>query len=97
MVDGLHVGGPHFPSGSERSKMHRVYETSNKLRDRTRVAYGSELRAASAEYGELSEDQTAYYDYTSDGLLPRHHAGLLPLARAREEPNYQYATINSFK
>ena len=89
MVDGLHVGGPHFPRRSERAMMHGVYTTSNKLRDRTRNAYESELHAANADCGEFNEDQSEYYDYTSDGLLPRHHAALLPLARAREEPNYQ--------
>lgn len=89
MADGQHVGGPHFPSRSERAKMHGVYETSNKLRDRTRTAYESGLRAATAEYDEFGEDQGKYYDHTSGGLLPRHHAALLPLARAREEPNYQ--------
>ena len=90
MVDGLHVGGPHFPSRSERARMHGVYTTSNKLRDRTRDAYGSELNAATAECEEeFNEDQMQYYNYTSEGLLPRHHAALLPLARAREEPNYQ--------
>ena len=96
MVDGLHVGGPHFPSRSERSQMHRVYETSNKLRDRTRDAYVSEHNSASAELEDFNEDQRKYYGHTSDGLLPRHHATLLPLARAREEPNYQYATLSSF-
>ena len=89
MVDGLHVGGPHFPSRSERATMHGVYTTSNKLRDRTRSAYESGLLAANAEYGEFNDEQVEYYGYTSDGLLPRHHAALLPLARAREEPNYQ--------
>ena len=89
MLDGQHVGDPHFPSQSERAKRHGVYTTSNKLRDRTRDAYASELRAAKAEYEEFNENQMEYYDHTSDGLLPRQHAALLPLARAREEPNYQ--------
>lgn len=96
MVDGLHVGGlPHFPSRSERARTHWVYTTSNKLRDRTRDAYTSELSAANAESENFNEDQREYYDYTSDGLLPRHHAALLPLARAREEPNYQEAVFSS--
>ena len=89
MVDGQHVGGPHFPRRSERARMHGVYTTSNQLRDRTRNAYESELKSAQADYDEFNEDQLEYYDYTSDGLLPRHHAALLPLARAREEPNFQ--------
>ena len=89
MADGQHVGGPHFPSRSERARMHGVYETSNKLRDRTRDAYESERLAARADCEDFSPAQAKYYDYTSEGLLPRHHAALLPLARAREEPNYQ--------
>ena len=89
MVDGHHVGSPHFPRRSERARMHGVYETSNQLRDRTRNAYKSGVTFAQAECEEFNEDQTEYYRYTSDGLLPRHHAALLPLARAREEPNYQ--------
>ena len=89
MVDGLHVGNPHFPSRSERARTQWVYTTSTKLRDRTRDAYASEFSAAYAESESFNEDQREYYDRTSDGLLPRHHAALLPLARAREEPNYQ--------
>ena len=89
MVDGQHVGGPHFPRRSERARMHGVYTTSNQLRDRTRDAYKSELNIASTECEEFDREQMQYYDHTSDGLLPRHHATLLPLARAREEPNYQ--------
>ena len=89
MIDEQHVDSPHFPRRSERARMHGVYTTSNQLRDRTRDAYNAELEAAVAEFDGLGDDQAQYYSHTSDGMLPRRHAALLPLARAREEPNFQ--------
>ena len=88
MVDGQHVGVPHFPRRSDRARMHRVYTTTNQQRDRTREAYMKEVEAAETEREEFSEKEIEYYNHTSDGMLPRHHTALLPLARAREEPNF---------
>ena len=89
LVDGQHVGIPHFPHRSDRARMHGVYTTTNQQRDRTRKAYQDEHNAANIECDEFDEGQAQYYDHTSGGMLPRHHTALLPLARAREEPNYQ--------
>ena len=89
MVDGKHTSIPHFPRRTERARIHGEYTTSNRDRDRTRNAYDDVFDDATAEYNELDEGQTEYYDYTSDGMLPSHHAALLPLSRAREEPNFQ--------
>lgn len=93
LVDGHHTSSPHFPRRSERARAHREYTTSNQHRDRTREAYDSVYGSANAEYRELDREQTDYYDNTSGGMLPRHHATLLPLARDREGPNYQLATL----
>lgn len=89
MVDGHHTGRPHFPRWSERSRMHEEYESSNRYRDRTREAYQDESTPVDKDYKSLGAEQMAYYNHTSDGMLPRHHATLLPLARDREGPNYQ--------
>ncbi|KAF6220396.1 hypothetical protein HO133_002828 [Letharia lupina] len=92
LVDGQHTGSPHFPRRSERARIHAEYTTSNRQRDRTREAYGDTLKPATEEYESLSYNQREYYDSTSGGMLPRHHATLLPLARDREGPNYHNAT-----
>ena len=89
LIDGQHIGSAHFPRRSERATIHSQYRTSNPHRDRTRVAYNNEVLRANAEYRELDSEQIAYYNHTSGGMLPRHHATLLPLARDREGPNYQ--------
>ena len=89
LVDGNHVDRPYFPRRTERAKIHGEYKTSTPVRDRTRIAYESELDAANAEFDGFSKEQAQYYMHASDGLLPRRHAALLPLARAREEPNFQ--------
>lgn len=89
LVDGHHTGSPHFPRRTERARIHREYTTSNEHRDRTRDAYNEVLRPANAEFRALSPERREYYNYTSDGILPRQHAALLPLAREREGPNYQ--------
>lgn len=88
LVDGHHTGPAHFPRRSERAVIHREYTTSNRHRDRTRTAYEDALKPANKEYKGLSEEQHEYYEHTSDGMLPRHHTTLLPLAREREGPNY---------
>ena len=93
LVDGQHVGIPHFPRRSDRARMHGAYTKTNKQRDRTRDAYMEEVEAAETECEEFSEKEAEYYDHTSDGILPRHHTTLLPLARAREEPNFLYALM----
>ena len=89
LVDGSHVGRPYFPRRTERAKIHGEYKTSTPDRDRTRLPYDDELDAANAEIKSFSKEKGQYYTHTSDGLLPRHHTALLPLARAREEPNFQ--------
>ena len=68
MVDGRHVGSPHFPHRSDRARMHGVYTVSNQQRDRTRDAYGAELRAAVAEFDGLDDEQAEYYAFTSDSF-----------------------------
>ena len=88
LVDGRHVGSAHFPRRSERARISGQHSMSNHHRDTTRNAYRKELDAAIAEREDFSQDQVAYYNHTSDGMLPRHHTALLPLARAREEPNF---------
>ncbi len=88
LVDGHHPRSSYFPNRSERAKMHAEYTSSNRPRDRTRKAYNDDLDLAIAEYQELNDGQAEYYHGTSGGMLPRHHAALLPLAREREEPSF---------
>ncbi len=89
MVDGQHTSIPHFPRRTERARIHGEYTTSNQDRDRTREAYRTEVEAANAEFEQLEAEQIEYYRHTSDSMLPSRHAALLPLSRAREEPNFQ--------
>ena len=89
LIDGSHAGRPYFPRRSERAKIHEEYKMSTPERDRTRLAYKKEFDAAKAEAEGFSQEQDEYYTHTSDGMLPRHHTDLLPLARAREEPTFQ--------
>jgi hypothetical protein len=60
LVDGRHVGTPHFPRRSERARLNGQHSLSNHFRDTTRNAYKFELDAAIPEYEELPDDQVAY-------------------------------------
>lgn len=81
MVDGKHRrGNPSFPIGSERDIAHAKYSESTKQKERARKSYRGARKAHTAEIDNLSPEEKGYYEHSTGGLFPTHHANLFTRA-----------------